>query len=346
MSTNVVTLTRHLYEEGEKLGADLSRLLLQIGYASKILAREIGRAALAGNLGLMGETNATGDNQKKLDVYSNEIVVDALAETGLVAAIVSEELELVKELATDAGYLICMDPLDGSSNTDINGSIGTIFGIYRRQASGASKKNGKPAPGAMTSEMLLRGSDQVVSGYVMYGTSTMLVYTAGHGVHGFTLDRDLGEFLLSHPNITCPARGHYYSANLGHYYEWSAGVQNYVEHMEEKDKATNRPYSLRYTGALVADVHRSLIEGGLYFYPPDAGHPTGKLRLLYECAPLGFLLENAGGSASTGSQRILDIKAESIHQRCPLVIGSKEDVALYEKFVAESGDKAGAKTSK
>lgn len=346
MSTNVVTLTRHLHEEGEKLGADLSRLLIQIGYASKILAREIGRAALAGNLGLMGETNATGDNQKKLDVYSNEIVVDALAETGLVAAIVSEELELVKELAGDAGYLICMDPLDGSSNTDINGSIGTIFGIYRRQASGASKKNGKPAGGGMTSEMLLRGSDQVVSGYVMYGTSTMLVYTAGHGVHGFTLDRDLGEFVLSHPDIKCPVRGHYYSANLGHYYEWSQGVQNYVEYMEEKDKASNRPYSLRYTGALVADVHRGLIEGGLYFYPPDDGHPTGKLRLLYECAPLGFLLENAGGSASTGSKRILDIKAESIHQRCPLVIGSKEEVALYEKFVAESGDKAGKKTSK
>ncbi len=336
MPANVMTLTRHLYEQGDKVGADLRRLLTQIGYASKILEREIARAALSGNLGLMGETNATGDNQKKLDVYTNEIVVDALAETGLVAGLVSEELELVKELAADGGYLICMDPLDGSSNTDINGSIGTIFGIYRRQSS----KNGKAAAGGMTGEMLLKGSDQIVSGYVMYGTSTMLVYTAGHGVHGFTLDRDLGEFVLSHPDIKCPARGHYYSANLGHYYEWSAGIKKYVDYIEEKDKPTKRPYSLRYTGALVADVHRGLIEGGLYFYPPDDGHPTGKLRLLYECAPLGFLLENAGGSASTGSQRILDIQAESIHQRCPLVIGSKDDVAQYEKFIAEAGDGA------
>jgi fructose-1,6-bisphosphatase I len=169
----------------------------------------------------------------------------------------------------------------------------------------------------------------------MYGPSTVLVYTCGDGVNGFTLDHDLGEFLLSHENICCPARGHYYSANLGHYHEWPPNIQQFIEYVTDHDPATHRPYSLRYTGALVADVHRSLLEGGLYFYPSDGEHKDGKLRLLYECAPLAFVVEQAGGRASTGMQRILDIQAESIHQRVPLVIGGAGDVALYEKFWAD-----------
>ncbi len=327
-----VTLNRHVIEEEHKhhpTTGELSRLLIQMGYAGKVLSREIGRAALVGKLGLIGEKNATGDAQKKLDVYANDTVVEAFAETGMVAAIVSEEEEKLRVMSSgaQAKYLLCMDPLDGSSNTDINGSIGTIFGIYRRKPELVGKD-------VNTQELLLQGSQQVAAGYVMYSTSTVMVYTTGHGVYGFTLDRELGEFLLSHDNIRCPAKGHYYSANLGHFYQWSQGLQDYVDFLEESDKASGRPYSLRYTGALVADVHRSLVEGGLYFYPPDAGHPDGKLRLMYECAPLGFIVEQAGGRASSGTKRILDIQAESIHQRSPLAIGSAEEIALYERYVS------------
>ncbi|MFO1350490.1 MAG: class 1 fructose-bisphosphatase [Gammaproteobacteria bacterium] len=330
MSTHAITLSRHILEEElrhPEMAGELSRLLMQVGYAAKILAREIGRAALVGQLGLVGDKNASGDAQKKLDVYSNDVVVDAFAETGLVAGLVSEELDEVKTLAcasAKASYVLCIDPLDGSSNTDINGAVGTIFGIYRRQSGGCAD---------ISQEMLRKGAEQVAAGYVMYGTSTLLVYTCGHGVHGFTLDRELGEFLLSHENIRCPARGKYYSANLGRFYDWPKPIQDYIAYLTARDPASKRPYSLRYVGALVADVHRGLLEGGIYFYPPDADHPNGKLRLLYECAPLAFVVEQAGGRASTGRERILDIQASSIHQRVPLVIGSQEDVALYEKYL-------------
>jgi fructose-1,6-bisphosphatase I len=214
-----------------------------------------------------------------------------------------------------------MDPLDGSSNTDINGSVGTIFGVYRR--------TGDPD---IAAEFRRRGAEQVFAGYIMYSTSTLLVYTMGHGVYGFTLDRDLGEFLLSHDNIQCPTRGKAYSSNVAHLPEWSPNIQRYIAYLNEHDPATHRPYSLRYTGALVADLHRCLVEGGLYFYPPDPGHRQGKLRLLYECAPLAFIVENAGGAATNGVQRILDVQGDSIHQRSPLAIGSKEDVELYDRF--------------
>jgi len=330
MSTRGITFTRHLQEEEQKndLPSGLSKLLGQIAFSAKILAREFTRAALVGKLGLIGEKNAAGDAQKKLDVFANDVVVSAFGETGLLAAIVSEELESVKDMGSGE-YLLCIDPLDGSSNTDINGSVGTIFGVYKHARSGD-----------VAYSVLRDGSGQVAAGYVMYGTSTMLVYTCGHGVHGFTLDRDLGEFLLSHENIRCPARGHYYSANLGRFYEWASEIRHYIEYVTDHDPATKRPYSLRYAGALVADLHRSLMEGGIYFYPPDADHKNGKLRLLYECAPLAFVVEEAGGSASTGVQRILDVKPEHIHQQVPLAIGSAADVALYEHFL--SGRKATA----
>jgi fructose-1,6-bisphosphatase I len=323
-----VTLSQHLLAEEQKhaVSPELSRILIQIGYAAKVLAREFTRAALVGKLGLIGDKNATGDYQKKLDIYANDAVIDAFTDNGLVAGMVSEELEKEKEIASgsSAEYLMCIDPLDGSSNTDINGALGTIFGIRRRAKRG----------GTIVEEVLRPGSEQVAAGYVMYSNSTLLVYTAGHGAHGFTLDRELGEFILSHENIRCPARGHYYSANLGKFYEWPAEIRKYIEYLTDHDASTRRPYSLRYSGALVGDLHRSLIEGGIYFYPPDTGHPTGKLRLMYECAPLAMVVEQAGGSASTGDQRILDVRPESIHQQIPFVIGSAADVALYEHFLS------------
>ena len=330
MSTRAITLSRHISEEEHRhpgATGELSKLLAQIGFAAKILAREVGRAALVGKLGLVGERNPTGDAQKKLDVFANDTLVRAFAETGLVCGIVSEELETLKKVPCGDGgkYILCVDPVDGSSNLDVNGSVGTIFGIYRRAQTSQLD---------LEQELLRKGSEQIAAGYVMYSTSTILVYTCGHGVNGFTLDRDLGEFLLSHENISCPRRGHYYSANLGHFYEWPTQVREFIKYLTEPNPSSGRTYSLRYSGALVADLHRSLLEGGLYFYPPDKDHKTGKLRYLYECAPLGFVVEKAGGRASTGNQPILDIQPETIHQQVPLVIGSFEDVSLYEKFIA------------
>jgi fructose-1,6-bisphosphatase I len=306
MTTRAKTLARHILEEQQQhphSTGELSILLEQVAFAAKILSREMRHAALVGELGLVGEKNATGDAQKKLDVFGNTTCG-----------------------AGDAGYAICVDPLDGSSNTDINNTVGTIFGIYRRVTKGAHDGE---------EDVLRKGSEQVAAGYVMYGPSTILVYTSGHGVNGFTLDHDIGEFLLSHPNMRCPARGRTYSANLGHLNEWHANIRRYIEYLSETDSESHRPYSLRYTGALVADVHRCLLEGGFYCYPGDAAHENGKLRLLYECAPLALVVEEAGGRASTGTQRILDVQAETIHQRVPLVIGSPVDVALYEQFMAE-----------
>jgi fructose-1,6-bisphosphatase I len=331
MSAAGITLTRHILEQEQRhpeFAGQLSILLNQVAFAGKILAREISRAALIGKLGLVGDKNATGDSQKKLDIFGNETMIEGFAGTGMVSSIVSEELAEIENIAgaENADYVVCMDPLDGSSNTDINGSIGTIFGILPRR---------KGIPGADPQQFYRQGSEQVVAGYIMYSTSTVLVYSIGHGVYGFTLDRDLGEFLLSHENIRCPAHGSIYSANVSHYDEWDTNIRYFVDDLTRPKAAGRGPYSLRYTGALVADFHRCLLEGGLYFYPPDPGHKNGKLRLLYECSPLGFIAEQAGGAASSGQQRILDIQADSIHQRVPLAIGSVEDVALYDKFVRE-----------
>ncbi len=325
-----LTLSRHILQQqaqNPEMRGELSTLLAQTGFVAKILAREMRRAALVGQLGLVGDRNPTGDAQKKLDVFANETVIEAFGETGLVAAIVSEELEEVKHVSCgdDARYILCTDPLDGSSNTDINGALGTIFGIYRRDSAGTR---------ATIGEVLRKGAEMVAACYILYSTSTVLVYSAGRGTNGFTLDHDLGEFLLSHENIRCPVRGNSFSANLGHLGEWPRNVHAFVNYLITPDAATRRPYSLRYSGALVADVHRCLLEGGLYFYPPDRGHKDGKLRLVYECGPLAYLVREAGGHASDGTQGILEIQPESIHQRVPLIIGSAEDVTLYESFAS------------
>ncbi|HMD30396.1 MAG TPA: class 1 fructose-bisphosphatase [Candidatus Acidoferrales bacterium] len=333
MSPVPMTLSRHILEEGARnpaVAGELSTLIAQLGFTGKALAREMRRAALVGELGLVGERNATGDAQKKLDVYSNEVVVDAFEATGLVAAIASEELEEIKHIQTGAQgkYILCTDPLDGSSNTDINGALGTIFGFYRRVKSG-----GNVSP----DEVLRPGTELALAGYILYSTSTMFVYTAGNGVHGFTLDADLGEFLLSHKDMRCPKKGKTFSANIGHVREWPQGVQDYVTHVTQMDKASNRPYSLRYSGALVGDVHRILLEGGIYFYPPDPSHKEGKLRLVYECAPLGFVAEQAGGAATSLGARVTEMRPSAVHHRCPFAIGGAEDVALFDRFVTGKG---------
>jgi fructose-1,6-bisphosphatase I len=331
MSVTGVTLSRHILEQERnypEFAGQLSILVSQLAFAAKILTREISRAALVGKLGLVGDRNATGDAQKKLDIFTSETIIEAFADTRLVSAIVTEELEDVKLIAggEEADYVLCVDPLDGSSNTDINGALGTIFGVLPRKRGSAADS---------PDNFNRTGTEQVVAGYVMYGTSTILVYSIGHGVHGLTLDRDLGEFFCSHENLRCPRRGKTYSANLAHYAEWDSQLQKYVDYLTGAGPGARHSYSLRYTGALVADFHRSLIEGGVYFYPADSGHKSGKLRLMYECSPLAFIAEQAGGAASTGRERILDIRANSIHHRVPLVIGSAEDVALYEKFLRD-----------
>ncbi len=325
-----ITLSRHLVQEGgwRADGArDLLGLLEPLALAGKMLAREIDQAALAGTLGSAGGANATGDMQKKLDVIGNDIVMDAFSGSTVVAGIASEELDepVVTSTSDEARYLLCTDPLDGSSNTDVNAPLGTIFGILRRHRQGE-----------LSGEEFLRpGSELVCAGYVLYGASTLLVYTVGAGVHGFTLDRGVGEFVLSHPDIRCPAAGKIYSANVGRHKEWGAGVRKYLDHVTEKDKPSGRPHSLRYTGALVADLHRCLLDGGMYLYPGDPGSPNGKLRLLYECAPLACVAEQAGGAATTGSGRVLDVAPDAVHQRTPIAIGSADNVALFERFMAE-----------
>lgn len=323
-----MTLTRYLLEQEQarpELRGELSQILAQIGYVAKILACELRRAALVGRLGLAGDRNATGDAQKSLDVFANETFVQAFAEEGLVAAILSEELEEAKLISCgdQARYILSTDPLDGSSNTDTNGVLGTIFGIHRRERTGSC---------VGLEEVLRKGSEMVAAGYGLYGASTMLVYTSGRGVSGFTLDHDIGEFLLSHERIRCPAQGTNFAANVGRIGEWHPNLRAFVEHLTSPDAATGRPYSLRYSGALVGDVHRCLLEGGIYFYPADRSHKEGKLRLMYECAPLACVVEQAGGRATTGAQRILDIQPASIHQRVPFAGGSSDMLALYEAF--------------
>ena len=314
------------YAKGE-----LSRLLRDIGIASKIVNREVNKAGLADILGEAGETNVQGEDVKKLDVYANEQFIRALKRGGECLAVASEENEdlvVTKGPASEnARYVVAIDPLDGSSNIDVNVSIGTIFSIYRR-------KDGYHGP-ALQEEFLQKGSCQVAAGYVIYGSSTMLVYSTGVGVNGFTLDPSIGEFCLSHPDMRFPESGNIYSVNEGHFAKFPDGVKEYIRFCKEEDKSTGRPYSARYIGSLVADFHRNLIKGGIYIYPSTAKAPNGKLRLLYECSPLAFLAEQAGGKASNGFERILDLLPDSLHMRTPLFIGNKEMVEKAESFMKQ-----------
>ena len=291
---------------------------------------EVNKAGLVDILGAAGETNIQGEDQQKLDVYANEVFMSTLVNREIVCGIASEEEdEFViiegKNRSHDNKYVVLIDPLDGSSNIDVNVSVGTIFSIYRRVT-----PLGTPAT---EEDFLQPGNLQVAAGYVVYGTSTMLVYTTGHGVNGFTLNPAIGTFYLSHPNMTFPDDGTIYSINEGYYVHFPQGVKDYLKYcQEEKD---NRPYSARYIGSLVSDFHRNMIKGGIYMYPTSSKAPQGKLRLLYECNPVAFLAEQAGGKASDGYRRILEIKPTELHQRAPIFVGSKNMVRTVEEFMAK-----------
>lgn len=314
------------YAKGE-----LSRLLRDIGIAAKIVNREVNKAGLVDNiLGDFGSENVHGESQKKLDVYANEQFIHALSSGGECCALASEENEelvhIDSEVSKNAKYVVAIDPLDGSSNIDVNVSIGTIFAIYRRKS-----LKGPVLP----EDFLQRGIDQVAAGYITYGSSTMLVYTTGKGVNGFTLDPSIGEFCLSHPDMMMPKSGAIYSVNEGNYCHFPQGVKEYIRYCQEDDPATKRPYSTRYIGSLVSDFHRNLIKGGIYIYPPTGKAPKGKLRLIYECNPLAFIAEQAGGKASNGYQRILDVEPQSLHQRTPFFIGSSDMVSKAEEMMKQ-----------
>ncbi len=312
------------YAKGE-----LSRLLRDIGIASKIVNREVNKAGLVDILGEHGTTNIQGEKVKKLDVYANEQFIAALGSGGETCAIASEEnddlVPITTKVSQNAKYIVCVDPLDGSSNIDVNVSIGTIFSIYRRAAF--------DQPPTET-DFLQQGTAQVAAGYVIYGSSTMLVYTTRRGVNGFTLDPSIGEFCLSHPDMKCPEDGKVYSINEGNYAQFPEGVKQYLRYCQVEDSATSRPYSSRYIGSLVADFHRNLLKGGIFIYPSTAKAPKGKLRLLYECNPLAFIIEQAGGKASDGRRRILELTPTSLHQRTPLFIGSAGMVTKAEEFMS------------
>ncbi len=317
------------YAKGE-----LSRLLRDIGIAAKIVNREVNKAGLADILGDIGSSNVQGEEQKKLDVFANEQFIAALSSGGECCAIASEENEemisISSEVSKNAKYVVCIDPLDGSSNIDVNVSIGTIFSIYRRVSLSGSIQLG---------DFLQKGTEQVAAGYIIFGSSTMLVYTTGRGVNGFTLDPSIGEFCLSHPDMKVPKTGAIYSINEGNYVHFPDGVKEYIKYCQTEDAATKRPYSSRYIGSLVADFHRNLLKGGIYMYPATAKSPKGKLRLLYECNPLAWIIEQAGGKASDGNNRILEIQPTSLHQRTPYFVGSSEMVKMAEDHISKFGQK-------
>ena len=307
---------------------DLTRILSAIRLASKIVSQQVNKAGLARHiLGGAGSQNIQGEAQQKLDVYADERFIEALNNRGNVCGIGSEENDDFIELNKDGKYIILMDPLDGSSNIDVNVSIGTIFSVFKRVS-----KVGDPVELA---DFLQPGLNQVAAGYVLYGSSTMMVYSTGHGVNGFTYDPGIGVFFLSHPNMMFPERNSIYSMNEGNIKRSSKGVQDYIAYCQEIDEPTNRPCTGRYIGSLVADFHRNLIKGGIYIYPATEAAPNGKLRLLYECNPLAFLTEQAGGKASDGRNRILEIQPTELHQRVPYFVGNKEMVEKVEEFISK-----------
>jgi len=312
------------YAKGE-----LSRLLRDIGIAAKIVNREVNKAGLADILGENGTTNVQGEGQKKLDVYANTQFISALKHGGECCIVASEEndeyIPIDSAVSIDAKYIVAIDPLDGSSNIDVNVAVGTIFSIYRRKST-----KGK----ATIDDVLQRGTEQVAAGYVIYGSSTMLVYTTGKGVNGFTLDPSIGEFCLSHPEMKIPEDGVIYSINEGYYVHFPDGVKKYIKYCQVEDAKTNRPYTSRYIGSMVADVHRNLIKGGIFIYPVTASAPTGKLRLVYECNPMAFIIEQAGGRATNGYERILDLDVKELHQRSAIFIGSENMVKKAEEMMA------------
>ncbi|AVF48214.1 class 1 fructose-bisphosphatase [Elizabethkingia anophelis] len=307
---------------------ELSRLLSAIRLASKMVNREVNKAGIANIIGHAGNTNVQGEDQQKLDVLANDIFINSLSQREVVCGIASEEnddfIEIkASENAHMSKYVVLIDPLDGSSNIDVNVSVGTIFSIYRRVT--------EPGSPVQPKDFLQKGVNQIAAGYVIYGSSTMIVYTTGNGVNGFTLDPSLGTYYLSHPNIKFPTKGKIYSINEGNYVKFPQGVKDYLKYCQKEED--DRPYTSRYIGSLVADFHRNMLKGGIYIYPSTSQSPQGKLRLLYECNPMAFLAEQAGGKASDGFKRIMEIEPTELHQRVPFFCGSAAMVTKAEEFM-------------
>jgi fructose-1,6-bisphosphatase I len=327
-----VTVSRQIMDSQRlhpEATGDLSGLLNELIVAAKIISAEVNMAGLADILGQSGKINIQGEKVQKLDAFANITMKRRMEQCGYICIMISEEEdETIPVLDGYEGkYALAFDPLDGSANIDVNVSIGTIFSVHRKISPG---RKGTAA------DLLQKGSSQVAAGYIIYGSSTMLVYTTGEGVHGFTLDPSVGEFFLSHPDIRIPERPKYYSINEAYTNYWFEGTRKYVDYLKEIDKATGRPYSLRYIGTLVADFHRNLISGGIFLYPRDrksTTEPEGKLRLLYEAAPMAMIAREAGGLAITDDGRdILEIEPEHLHQRVPLIIGNRHDVEMARQF--------------
>jgi len=313
------------YSSGE-----LSKLFNSIRLAAKVVNHEVNKAGLVDIIGSAGEVNIQGENQQKLDVYANEVFINALTNRNIICGLASEEEdEFICINSQDENhqnkYVVLIDPLDGSSNIDVNVSVGTIFSVFRRVT---------PVGSPVTIEdFLQKGNQQVAAGYIIYGTSTMFVYTTGDGVNGFTLNPALGVFYLSHPNMKFPTDGRIYSVNEGNYIHFAQGIKNYIKYCQREEE--DRPYTSRYIGSLVSDFHRNMIKGGIYLYPKSSLNSNGKLRLLYECNPMAFIAEQANGKASDGFTRILDIEPTELHQRVPFICGSKNMVAKAEEFMRE-----------
>lgn len=331
--TQFMTLARHIIE-GEKqhpeATGELSKLLHDLSLAAKVISLEVNKAGLADILGYTGDNNVHGEKVKKLDIFAHDMMIRALDHGGHLCVLASEEEENIIHIPKGkkiGKYVILFDPLDGSSNIDANISIGTIFSIYRRVSP-------EGTPGTLE-DCLQPGTRQVAAGYIVYGSSTIFVYTAGHGAHGFTLDPSFGEFLLSYENMRTPKKGHIYSINEGNYKYWHPGLKKYIKYLQDEEYSTGRPYTSRYIGSMVADIHRNLLYGGIFMYPSDSRSPKGKLRLMYECNPMAFIVEESGGRAIDGTKRIMEIQPESLHQRTPIFIGSEEDVNTLERFLSE-----------
>lgn len=326
---NVKTLGEFIIEKQTDFpgsSGEFSSLLSAIRLASKIVNQQVNKAGLMSHImGSAGTENIQGEQQQKLDVFANNQFIKALVGRKVICGIASEENDEFIPINNDGRYIVSMDPLDGSSNIEVNVSIGTIFSIYHRVTAVGTQVRAE--------DFLQKGTKQVAAGYVIYGSSTMLVYTTGNGVNGFTYDPGIGVYFLSHPDMKFPKQGKVYSMNEGNLNRSSVGIQNFIKYSQAEDEATKRPYTGRYIGSLVADFHRNLIKGGIYLYPATTDSPEGKLRLLYECNPLAFIAEQAGGKASNGKQRVLEVVPKSLHQRCAYFVGNTDVVTKLEEFL-------------
>jgi fructose-1,6-bisphosphatase I len=327
----LVTLEEYIIQSQNRFpGAtgELSQLLRDIGLASKIISREVNKAGITNILGVDGSTNVHGEDVKKLDLFADHQLISALERSQITSMVISEENDGIVRLGSSNGrYIVYLDPLDGSSNIDVNVSVGSIFSIYMREA--------RFDPAINEDDALQPGTRQVAAGYVLYGSSTILAYTTGLGVSLFTLDPSIGEFILCSRNVRIPNFGTIYSINEGSYNTWDYGLKKFIKYCQEYDPDSQRPYTTRYIGSMVADVHRTLIKGGIFIYPHSAKYPSGKLRLMYECNPLSMIMEQAGGMATNGEQRILEIEPKAIHERSPIYMGSPENVLKAMDFLVE-----------